>query len=240
MKIVCGRHLTWNVATFLVFIKLEQVVGEADERTCSRQADRYMSISSETDVMRKHSGTFLKMTICKWKWRLGPSQWPRGLRHRSAASRLLGLRVRIWPEAWMFVLFVLYKDSSMEHKVTWRRTEGFKITKWIKRKKWDRKKKSRRRHGGLFLVNVVCCAGTGLCDRPIPHPEESCLVCICHRVWSGATVTRYTSGSQTFSVHRPLGSIYTPTAPPTFFKKHKCAFVFTFVFKKSFKQNYNS
>jgi hypothetical protein len=27
----------------------------------------------------------------------------------------------------------------------------------------------------------------------------------------------YTSGSQTFSVHRPLGSIYTPTAPPYLF-----------------------
>jgi hypothetical protein len=39
----------------------------------------------------------------------------------------------------------------------------------------------------------------------------------------------YTSGSQTFSVHRPLGYIYTPTAPPTFLKKYKCAFVSTFI-----------
>ena len=31
------------------------------------------------------------------------SQWPRGLRRRSAAARLLGLWVRIPPEAWMFV-----------------------------------------------------------------------------------------------------------------------------------------
>ena len=31
------------------------------------------------------------------------SQWPRGLRHRSAAARLLRLWVRIPPEAWMFV-----------------------------------------------------------------------------------------------------------------------------------------
>jgi hypothetical protein len=32
----------------------------------------------------------------------GP-QWPRGLRRGSAAARLLGLRVRIPPEAWMSV-----------------------------------------------------------------------------------------------------------------------------------------
>jgi len=31
------------------------------------------------------------------------SQWSRGLRRRSAAARLLRLRVRIPPEAWMFV-----------------------------------------------------------------------------------------------------------------------------------------
>jgi len=29
--------------------------------------------------------------------------WPRGLRHVSAAARLLGLRVRIQPTAWMSV-----------------------------------------------------------------------------------------------------------------------------------------
>jgi hypothetical protein len=31
------------------------------------------------------------------------SQWPRGLRHRSAAESLLGSWVRIQPGAWMFV-----------------------------------------------------------------------------------------------------------------------------------------
>jgi hypothetical protein len=30
-------------------------------------------------------------------------KWPRGLRRRSAAERLLGSRVRIPPRAWMFV-----------------------------------------------------------------------------------------------------------------------------------------
>jgi hypothetical protein len=33
------------------------------------------------------------------------SQWPRGLRRGSAAARLLGLSVRIPPEAWMSVSF---------------------------------------------------------------------------------------------------------------------------------------
>ena len=35
------------------------------------------------------------------------SQWPRGLRRRSAAARLLRLWVRIPPEAWMFIVIVL-------------------------------------------------------------------------------------------------------------------------------------
>ena len=35
------------------------------------------------------------------------SQLPSGLRRVSTADRLLGLRVRISPEAWMFVLCVL-------------------------------------------------------------------------------------------------------------------------------------
>jgi len=34
------------------------------------------------------------------------SQWPRGLRHSSAAARLLGLWVRIQSGEWMFVCFV--------------------------------------------------------------------------------------------------------------------------------------
>ena len=55
------------------------------------------------------------------------SQWPCGLRRGSTAARLLGLWVRIPPGAWMFVLCLLYKDNSIEHKVTWR-TEGFKST----------------------------------------------------------------------------------------------------------------
>jgi len=36
-------------------------------------------------------------------WLKRRSQWPRGLRRRSLAARLLRLRVRIPPRAWMFV-----------------------------------------------------------------------------------------------------------------------------------------
>jgi hypothetical protein len=60
------------------------------------------------------------------------SQWPRGLRRRSAAERLL--------ESWV-----------------WIPPGG---------------------HGCLSLVSVVCCqVERGLCDGPIPHPEES------YRLW---------------------------------------------------------
>ena len=39
-------------------------------------------------------------------------RWPSGLRLGSAADRLLGLRVRIPPGAWMFVLCVVSKDKE--------------------------------------------------------------------------------------------------------------------------------
>ena len=46
------------------------------------------------------------------KGRIRRSQWPKDLRRGSAADRLLGMRVRIPPGAWMFVLCVLYiKDK---------------------------------------------------------------------------------------------------------------------------------
>jgi hypothetical protein len=70
------------------------------------------------------------------------SQWPCGLRRGSAAALLLGLWVRISPGAWIFVLSLLYKDTSMEHKVTWRRTEGFKGTNRIKGNTGTGKKKN--------------------------------------------------------------------------------------------------
>ena len=39
-------------------------------------------------------------------------RWPRGLGHRSVAARLLELRVRILPGAWMFVFCVLHSKDE--------------------------------------------------------------------------------------------------------------------------------
>jgi len=41
-------------------------------------------------------------------WNVSRSQWPRGLRRRSSAARLLRLWVRIPPGLWMFVCCVCY------------------------------------------------------------------------------------------------------------------------------------
>jgi hypothetical protein len=35
-------------------------------------------------------------------------------------------------------------------------------------------------------------SGRGFCTGPIPRPEESYRVRVCHWVWSGATITVYT------------------------------------------------
>ena len=70
-------------------------------------------------------------------------QWPSGLRRGSAAARLLVLRIRIPPGAWMF-------------------------------------------------VSCECCllSGGGLCDGPIPRPEES------YRVWCVCVCDRETSKNE--------------------------------------------
>ena len=46
------------------------------------------------------------------------AQWPSGLRRGSAANRLLGLRVRIPPGAWMFVFCVINKDKEAKCRTT--------------------------------------------------------------------------------------------------------------------------
>ena len=52
------------------------------------------------------------VSACQWETgrdmkKVCRSQWPRGLRHMSAAARLLRLWVRIPPRAWMFVVSVV-------------------------------------------------------------------------------------------------------------------------------------
>jgi hypothetical protein len=70
------------------------------------------------------------LTFHSGKKHLCQSQWPRSLRLRSAAERLLGSWVRIPPEAWVSV-----------------------------------------------SCTVFVLSGRGLCDGPIPRPEESYRVC---------------------------------------------------------------
>jgi hypothetical protein len=47
-----------------------------------------------------------------------PSQWPSRLRRRSVADSLLGLRVRILPMAWLFVLCVVSRDKEVRRRRT--------------------------------------------------------------------------------------------------------------------------
>ena len=69
----------------------------------------------ETSTLENNTWRHLKLdiTCCKKKGSssvglLSRSQWPRGLKRRSSAARLLRLWVRIPPGAWMFVVSVVY------------------------------------------------------------------------------------------------------------------------------------
>ena len=99
------------------------------------------------------------------------SQWPSGLRRVSTTYRLLGLRVRIPPRAWMFVFCVLCSKDKRhnEDRVIVQSTEN---------------KKKKIPPGAWMLVRCECCvlSGRGLCDGLITRPEESyrlCCVIVC-------------------------------------------------------------
>ena len=49
--------------------------------------------------------------------RIRQFQCPSGLKGGSATDRLLGLRVRMLPEAWMFVLCVVSKDKKAKRMI---------------------------------------------------------------------------------------------------------------------------
>jgi hypothetical protein len=78
---------------------------------------------------------------------------------------------------------------------------------------WDCGFESRRRHGCLCLVNFVCFAGRGIYDVLIARPGEFSQVCMCHWVWSGATITVYTYNEWVEDVRllqkRPMERIWT-------------------------------
>jgi hypothetical protein len=44
---------------------------------------------------------------------------------------------------------------------------------------WDRWIKCHSWHGFSFLVSVVCCASSSLCEEPITRSEESYRMCVC-------------------------------------------------------------
>ena len=75
-------------------------------------------------IFRLHKMQVLKQTasdklLCTRFYSLQRrSQWPRGLRRRSAAARLLGLWVRIPPVAWMFVCLVSVVCCQVEVSAT--------------------------------------------------------------------------------------------------------------------------
>ena len=52
------------------------------------------------------------------------SQWPGGLRRGSAANRLLGLRLRIRPGSWVFVLCVVQTEETSKDNKDKRITQG--------------------------------------------------------------------------------------------------------------------
>ena len=61
------------------------------------------------------------------------SQWPSGLRRGSAAGRLLGLRVRIPPRAWMFVRFEFSVRLILSIRSPWWLNSGLLCYWWHSR-----------------------------------------------------------------------------------------------------------
>ena len=62
-------------------------------------------------------------------------QWPSGVRQGSAADRLLGLRFRIWPRAWMFVLCVVSRGKMQDNQDNETSTGEVQSTREYKKKK---------------------------------------------------------------------------------------------------------
>ena len=87
------------------------------------QTCMYKSSWGWTFGCSKHvEDTIIKLKLCR-------SQWPRGLRRRSTTARLLGLWVRIPPEAWIFVCcmcFVLSGRGLCDELIT-RPEESYRL-----------------------------------------------------------------------------------------------------------------
>jgi hypothetical protein len=97
----------WDMMPYtLVGIKLD---GEKSRKTVNFHTHRCGNLNFLTSPtflshgLLNHSDTLLLLLYPSNAIQQCRSQWPRGLRRESAAVRLLGLRVRITPEAWMSV-----------------------------------------------------------------------------------------------------------------------------------------
>ena len=72
---------------------------------------------------RVHSRTIIKKLTLSY----GRSQWPRGLRRRSAAARLLRSWVRIPPGAWMFVECCVLSGKGLCDELITRPEESYRL-----------------------------------------------------------------------------------------------------------------
>jgi hypothetical protein len=72
------------------------------------------------------SGNSLSYIYCQRVFDVSRSQWPRGLRRRSAAVRLLRLWLRIPPRAWMPVCWVLSDRGLCDGLIT-RPEESYRL-----------------------------------------------------------------------------------------------------------------
>ena len=75
----------------------------AEDELALSKLDYSIIFKIPVDTKLLEDGQALQVSKCGTCW----SQWPRGLRHGSAATRLLRLWVRIPPGAWMFVVSVV-------------------------------------------------------------------------------------------------------------------------------------
>jgi hypothetical protein len=79
---------------------------------CAVEYAKTTSVITVQRNFRRHTPTLNGVLVmsgvyCIPTWNNSRSQWPRGLRRSSSASRLLRLLVRIPPEAWMFIVSVV-------------------------------------------------------------------------------------------------------------------------------------